>query len=74
PAEHQGETRETRARVDEVDNRVDYVEAQVAALAQQQAGKKWWVSYGAGATVADVIRQLRKLGMAKSGQEGAPVQ
>ena len=39
PAEHQGETRETRARVDEVDNRVDFVEAQVAALAQQQAGK-----------------------------------
>ena len=39
PAEHQAETRETRARVDEVDNRVDFVEAQVAALAQQQAGK-----------------------------------
>ncbi|CAM9958203.1 unnamed protein product [Ectocarpus fasciculatus] len=41
PAEHQAETRDTRARVDDVDNRVDYVEAEVAALKQQQAGKKW---------------------------------
>ncbi|CAN0308493.1 unnamed protein product, partial [Ectocarpus fasciculatus] len=37
PAEHQAETRETRVRVDEVDSRVDYVEAEVAALKQQQA-------------------------------------
>ena len=37
-------------------------------------GKNGGVSYDAGATVVDVIRQLRKLGMAKSGQEGAPMQ
>ncbi|CAM9513646.1 unnamed protein product [Ectocarpus sp. 12 AP-2014] len=40
PAEHQAETRDTRARVDGVDDRVDFVEARLAALEQQEAGKK----------------------------------
>ncbi|CAM9150683.1 unnamed protein product [Ectocarpus sp. 8 AP-2014] len=39
-AEHQVETRDTRARVDDVDDRVDFMEARLAALEQQQAGKK----------------------------------
>ncbi|CAM9404647.1 unnamed protein product [Ectocarpus sp. 12 AP-2014] len=40
PAEHQAETRDTRARVDDVDHRADFMEARLAALEQQQAGKK----------------------------------
>ncbi|CAN0549150.1 unnamed protein product [Ectocarpus sp. 12 AP-2014] len=40
PAEHQAETRDTRARVDDIDDRVDFMEARLAALEQQQAGKK----------------------------------
>ncbi|CAN0080412.1 unnamed protein product [Ectocarpus fasciculatus] len=40
PAEHQAETRDTRARVDDVENRVDFVEAQLASLTQRQAGKQ----------------------------------
>lgn len=35
PDEHQAETRNTQARVHEVDNRVDVLEAQVAALIGQ---------------------------------------
>ncbi|CAM9967402.1 unnamed protein product [Ectocarpus fasciculatus] len=44
PAEHQAETRYTRARVDDVENRVDFVEAQLAARSDRQAGKKWGFS------------------------------
>ncbi|CAM9482847.1 unnamed protein product [Ectocarpus sp. 12 AP-2014] len=40
PAEHQAETRDTRARVDDVDDRVDFVEARLAALEQQQVRKR----------------------------------
>ncbi|CAM9255072.1 unnamed protein product [Ectocarpus sp. 13 AM-2016] len=41
PAEHQAETRDTRALVNDVDDRVDFVEARLDALfEQQQAGKK----------------------------------
>ncbi|CAN0057944.1 unnamed protein product, partial [Ectocarpus sp. 6 AP-2014] len=39
PAEHQAETRDTRARVNDVDDRVDFLEEQLAALEQLQAGK-----------------------------------
>ncbi|CAM9871247.1 unnamed protein product [Ectocarpus sp. 12 AP-2014] len=40
PAEHQAETRDTRARVDDVDDRVDFLEAQLAAVKQLQAGNR----------------------------------